>query len=277
MTLAFSDISKVVHGQFDVSEIASAITIGRWVGSVFTRGSDAQIFEPIAAQYGLRLNTLPPWLRSVVFSRSGTILGEQQREVHAQNTIPDVYVDTIEGVATFLVLILRFTERVEEIVTYIEELLKGHFGLVFGGYLETIDPETGQPRSALPFSVRDVLRTFTNAIIDADAASPQSNLCQEWMSQLMNVIGSSKFLDASTRYPIHHHRQMLVRLLGKESSKVSHTNIQTFAAGCAMIALAARANGANVQVECITESGKVTLPLELIHSPREKPFLYLFG
>jgi hypothetical protein len=273
MTLVFSGIGKIIQGQFGVNEIASAITIGRWVGSVLTRSSDARIFDPIAAKYGLRLRALPPWLRSVTFARSGTILGERQREIHAQNTIPDVSMDSIEGVATFLVLILRFVEQVEDIVEYIEELLRGDFDIVSGGDLQTTDQVTGHPQSTLPFSLRSILRTFINAVIDADATSQQSSHCRQWMSCLVNVIGSSRFLDSSTRYPNQYHRQFLKQLLRKGTPEEAQVPFHTFAAGSAMIALAALANGANVQVECITETGKVVLPPEAARITRQRPFL----
>jgi hypothetical protein len=60
MTLVFSGLGHVLSSQFGVNEVASAIAVGKVVGTLFTRQSDAAVFKPLAEQYGIRLRKITP-------------------------------------------------------------------------------------------------------------------------------------------------------------------------------------------------------------------------
>ena len=269
MTLVYSGLGHLIQSQFGINEITSALAVGKVVGSLFTRKTDAAIFEPLCLQYGIRVKALPLWLRGVSFDRSGTILGENQRKIPAKNTMKDTSIDTIEGLATFLVLILRYVESPENIIDYLESLLKGKFNAIFGGDLSSTFGR--KPQSTLPFSLRNVLRSFISSVLDADADSPQHTQSLRFMNFLSKVVGSSRFLNSSTRYSQYYHYMLLGELLGIE--KNGHCIWHTFSAGSAMIALAALANGAEVQVECFTDDGgRVIVPPETFRNTNRASF-----
>lgn len=266
MTLVFggSGLGHIIQHSFGVNEISSMITIGKAIGSVVTRASDSSIFDPLASQYGIHVTKVPQWLRKVDFDRSGSILGERQRKVNVPNTMEGVEINSLAGIATFLVLILRFVEPPADIIEDIEDLLRGTYGVVDGGTLAlnqapVVDGKI--KRESLPFSLRGLLRTFINSVTDADAQSPQRLLCLRYMAQLTTASGSARLARGSLKYSKFEIQNLLSFLLQDPGDDVRSDNqfLNTSSAGAAMVGLAASANGADVLVECITESGTVQI------------------
>ena len=138
------------------------------------------------------------------------------RKIRVENTLSDASIETIEGLATYLVFILRYVESPPTSVGHIEQLLKGHLSIVSGGRLE--NRRSNKPGSILHPSVRTVLRTFVNSIPDADADSPQRSHCLEMMSHLVKVVGSGKFPDSLTGHSHRCSHQLLSGLLGSEDT-----------------------------------------------------------
>ncbi|PMD32175.1 hypothetical protein L207DRAFT_572434 [Hyaloscypha variabilis F] len=130
MTLVPSTLGQLIQTQLGVNELASAVVVGKAVGSLITRQSDASFFLPLQRKYGLFVRDIPKYLQSITFDRSGTILGDRQRRIPVENTLEGVKLDSVEGIATFMVLILRHVESPADIVDYLEDMLKGEFRLV---------------------------------------------------------------------------------------------------------------------------------------------------
>jgi hypothetical protein len=260
MTLVFTGFGHLIQHSFGANEISSMLTIGKAIGSIVTRQSDASIFEPLAVEYGIRITQIPAWLSKVQFDRKGTILGARQRQVPVPNTLANVNISSIEGVATFLILILRYVESPTDIVEDVEDLLRGDYGIINGGALEGGNaPMVGgeAQKKSLPFSLRGVLRSFINGVIDADAVSPQRHTCMTLMERLMHLLGGNSSLGSSMKYVKMEHQKLLELLLssGPLDGQVSEKCFNTLSAGTAMIGLAAAANGANIVVECVREGG----------------------
>jgi hypothetical protein len=279
MTMVFAGLGQLVQTQFGANEVASMLTIGKAIGSVITRQSDSSIFMPLAAEYGIHVTRIPPWFHGVQFDRIGTILGNRQRKVPIQNTMANVGIDSLEGIATFLVLILRYVEPPSDIVEDIEDLLRGDYEIINGGSLELsnapiVDGEI--QKKSLPFSLRGVLRSFVNSVIDADALSPQRKECMSLLGRLTCLIGRTKHLQTSLKYVKLEHQKLLTYLLSIQAAggEGGMECFNTLSAGAAMIALAAAANGANVLVECIQETRVTQLkPGGLSTHDRESPRL----
>jgi hypothetical protein len=173
----------------------------------------------------------------------------------------------IEGIATFLVLIIRYVEGIVDSVFYVRSLIKGDYHITSGGELEreghSAEAEINNP-PVLPFSLDAILRTFINSVIDTDADSLQHRTALAWISLLTDIVGSSKFMRDATTHSRDEYQRLLWQLLGRQSrSDESPTNrFDTLSAACAMIALAARANGADVYVECRTSGGSIPIPAD---------------
>ncbi|KAL9120007.1 MAG: hypothetical protein Q9187_003437 [Circinaria calcarea] len=252
MAWLFSGLDGLVQGQFDTNEIASSHLVGKVVGSLFTRQTEAAIFEALGRRYGIHVEALPSWLRDVSFERSGTVSRDNMRKIHAENTLIDISMDTVEGLATFLVLILRYVEPPRNILGYIEDLLQGHLYIISGKSLGANKSKI--PRGVVLPSVRNVLRSFVNSILDADVDSPQHTCCLKMISHLWKVDENSKSLDALTRHPLGCSRQLLSRLLGNGGCGKTGGMFHTFSIGSAMIVLAALANVADVWVDVANAS-----------------------
>ncbi|QPC69494.1 hypothetical protein HYE68_000246 [Fusarium pseudograminearum] len=227
MSLVLSRLGLLVSGGFTVNETASALT-----------------------QYGVRFTKLAPWLEDVQFDRSGTILGGQLREIPCQNTIFDVKLRTVEGVATFIVLVARYVESRQQLAKYVEDMIRGKYYIVCGGDLETREKDDLE-RVSMPYSSRILLQSFVNAVIDADARSPQHDRCRQLLGELTHVVGSAMFQKQTSK----HARGQKTSISGKQDNIFN-----TLSAAVAMIALAAMANGAHVRVVCQTSSGSVEIP-----------------
>ncbi|OCL07291.1 hypothetical protein AOQ84DRAFT_365090 [Glonium stellatum] len=178
MTLQGPLFGSVLSGQFGVNEIAPAITVGKFVGSLFTREKDSEIFQPLVKGYGIYLRRLSNYLYT--------------------DTLPDVKLDSVVGVATLLILILRYVEAAEDIVEDLQCLLKGEFGIIRGGRLEPTNSEPAM--ETLPFSIREPLRSYVRSVLDADADSPQHHRCIVWLSHLSLLVGNSRNLWSTSKY-----------------------------------------------------------------------------
>ncbi|CAF3491241.1 unnamed protein product [Fusarium graminearum] len=261
MSLVLSRLGLLVSGGFTVNETASALTVGKIVGSVVSRHTDASLFDAFIQQYGVRFTRLPPWLEDVQFDRSGTILGGQLREIPCQNTIFDVKLRTVEGVATFIVLVARYVESRQQLAKYVEDMIRGKYYIVSGGDLETREKDDLE-RVSMPYSSRILLQSFVNAVIDADARSPQHDRCRQLLGELTHVVGSAMFQKQTSKHARGQCQRFLQQFLGQRTSVSGKPDniFNTLSAAVAMIALAAMANGAHVRVVCQTSSGSIEIP-----------------
>ena len=266
MTLVFPGFGKLLQVQLGANEIAAAITIGRFVGSLFTRSTDSKILGVIAAKFDIRLVRVPEWLGYISLSRSGRMNGAAQRKIEIENTIQDLEIATIEGVVTFVILILRYVEPTDVIVEYVIDLLCGKYKIIDGGLLKgNID--------RLPFSVRGNLRTLVNGVIDADATSSQHQEYCELMTAFTRISSMENFSHVPNKYAQDYQEKMLRRLFDFEDVKSpKEWSYDTVSIASAMIAVAAMANGANIELECVTESGRFSLS-QGTRSPKLTPFV----
>ena len=265
MTLVFnSSLGKLVQTQFGMNEISSAVIVGKAVGSLLSRQTDGTTLGLLAAQNGNFVRRIPQYLENVIFHRSGTMLGDRQRKISVENTLEGVTINSVEGIATFMILILRHVESMEDIVDYLEDLLRGEFWLV--GSCQRED----EKQTRLPYTARQILRTFINGVIDADKDSQQLNETRRLMSALVMCVGSAKFLEPMSS-PAQHHLEGFLRFLlsnaRQDLQPNEHLVFDTLAAGGAMTALAAAANGAAVKVQCWM-GGHQGRPVVLSEPPR---------
>ncbi|KAK7995439.1 hypothetical protein PG990_014212 [Apiospora arundinis] len=253
MALVFSsNLGRLVQTQFGVNEIASCVIVGKRVGSLLTRKSDAAVFQPLCSEYGLFVRSIPKYLEPFTFDRPGIIYGKDQRTIKAPNVLEDVNLASIEGIATLLVLILRHTNGRADLVDYVADLLKGSFWLV--GCPSADSPSNDRP---LPFSLREVLRSFVSSVDDADMDTPQTKRFRMWMTTLAMTIGSAEFSKSSGRFAQYEQDRFLGCFLGspeaRDAKGTEHSNFDTLSARAALVAIACAANGANVQVRCMTK------------------------
>jgi hypothetical protein len=278
MTLVLNAGGHLLQYQLGINEFASSLVVARTIGSIFSRKADSSIFKAFSDQYGVRFNKMPPWLEDVTLQRPGTILGEHQRRIPVDNTLADVEFNTVEGAATFMILIIRYVVPTRERALYIQELLCGDFGILNGGLLEQDHgPDISQPD--IPYPTRTILRKFIDAVIDSDADSPQHHKALQWMSDLTQLVGGSDFLDRTTRHSSGQYKKLLRQLLGQKTFVVGRPKLvhHTLSAGAAMITLAAIANGAHAQVICKTSTGTFVLPKKARPLTQESAFtVYLW-
>lgn len=264
MTLIFtSKLGQLVQSQFGVNEISSCVIVGKAIGSIFTRQSDASVFGPLQQEYCLFIRAVPKYLESVKFDRTGVILGNNQRKIRVDNTLEGVVINSIEGIATFMVLILRHIHGPGDLVDYLEELLQGQFGII------GVAKSDRTRKFNLPYSLRDVLRSFVIAVADADADSPALNSFRNAMSRLVAAVGDSGFLDTVGDPSEHEQDRLLGALLrgpDEHQERIEASDFHTLSASAAIIALAAASNGANVVVQCQTDA---KLPV-ILAEPRNK-------
>jgi len=144
------NLGKIIQTQFRLTEISSAITIGKVVGTIITREQDATIWKPLSLQHGIHFTRLPNYLEHVKLYRSEDVSGERQRVIRYDSKMPGINLKSIEGIATFLVLIVRYVETPHGIVQYIEHPLKCDYYILDGGELE--EPNSGLEIIMLPLS-----------------------------------------------------------------------------------------------------------------------------
>ena len=266
MTLVWEGWGRLLQIQLGANELASSILVSRFIASIASRYSDAKIFEPLTTELGVVIRSLPPWLQDISLDRSGFVLGQNQRRIPIKNTIPKVSIRSVEGIATFIVLMSYHGQPVDVILSWIENLVSGKYHIISGGTL-------GGGEARLPFPTRDLLRRFVDGEKEADTASEQKVQCQRWMRLLTREIGSNDGLHFSSQYSQERDQRFLERLFDSRNSQGSFgPEFHTVSAGSAMIALAARVNGANVCVDCVSVRGRVTIPPESAQSSHQAPF-----
>jgi hypothetical protein len=190
----------------------------------------------------------------------------------------DVQIDTLQGVASFIVLCCRYVETPKAITGMMQTLILGGIGNVDQGKLR---------EQQMPHTMRPLLESFVKATIDADADSSQSQTARKWMAELSVLLGTSWECDSDSLSQRTHSENIGVisEILGGASmvdemskhvgelfSQANQTSSnavvprgpqhvhETLSLQSAYIALAAAANGANVLVECVTSTATTTIP-----------------
>ena len=264
MTLVFSAAtSALMSGSFGVNEVASAITVGRYVGSIFSRRQDAKILDLVSELNKLEIQEAPDWLTTVRFTRRATIHGERMRRVTAYNVLNDLDMGSVDGVATFIALILRYVQTPESTAGIIAQLLRGRFGILTcaSGYVET----------PLPYSMKGNIVKFVQSVWESDKDSVQNGDCLQWLSELTSYVGKSHDARTHSSYSLAEQERFIgVLLAARMTTHRFPVTFHTLSASVAIVALAARAQGAQVQLECVvrTEDGGVEakqLPIASSH------------
>ncbi|KAI9691036.1 MAG: hypothetical protein M1822_008656 [Bathelium mastoideum] len=183
-------------------------------------------------------------------------------------------INSLTGIATFLVLILRFVQPLDHITGDIEDMLRGTYEVVDGG---TLAVDQGASHERLPFSFRGLLKNFVSSVVDADADSPQRMQCLKYMAELTQVSGSRRLSKKSLRYARFQHQNVLSSIFKRSSIGSNRENelYNTVSVGAAMIGLAAAANGADILVECVIENGSRVLINEQSTSAQHSSRQYL--
>ena len=285
MTLVFNGAGGGLQQiQLGVNELASSLFVGKQVGTILSRKTDANIFHILQTQYDVTVKPIPVWMENLSLNRNFSILGEGMRRINGPTSMEEVEIDSLQGVATFMVLCCRYVLSTSAMIKTIESLLMGGLGAINKGRLL---------EEGLPYALKPNIATFVRATKDADAASTQSDNAKTWMAALLMVTKSSwrRNQEANSLRTYTRVQQFLGDLLGGptvEEELMKHTQAllrgsepgsnmshqakihrhekrthDTISLDVAYIALAAAANGADICVECITEDNKAIIPAHL--------------
>ena len=263
MTLVVGVSNGLQQLQLGFNELASALVIGKIVGTAFTRRSDAEVFNILESEYGVRLRAMPDWMKNFRFSRAGVIHGQGMRRLDCTRLMDNIDVESLQGFASIVVLCCRYVMPINVIVG----VLEGFIG--FGQ--EAICPgKLGDHGTRLSMPLKALLANFVRATIDSDANSQQAADVKNWMADLAKEVGVSTSLRFVAGRAHEQNRLLAAKIMGdlkpgegaedglpRESfQRVEHT----LSMATASIALAAAANGADVSVQCITPNGIRTIP-----------------
>jgi hypothetical protein len=279
MTLQLSLASSAAAGSlaslgFGPNEIASSLVIAKHIGSYFSRDENANLFFVYESHLGVRVTSVPRWLENVVFERTSMIMRGGLNLIRGPRSMSNVEMSKLEGVATFIVLVLKPAVEKSEIVSMLERLLDGKLG--------TIVRRGSIDGPALPYNLKPLLRSFVEATLDCDADCQQSNQARQWMAELAHATGAVE-IKTTERFQLRRNQMamnLLSELLGgptvedgivdqrKHSTSSSQQEEEmrparvhhTLSLHMAYIALAARANGAEVLVEVVTSTGLFVIP-----------------
>ncbi|KAF2266856.1 hypothetical protein CC78DRAFT_531297 [Lojkania enalia] len=273
MTLVFGTSSAGNRGalqqiQLGINELASAFVIGKSIGSVVSRDSDATIFRILEDDFGVRVHSIPVWLENFRFPRRGTVYGQGMSRHDCQGLMQGIKVRSLQGVASIIVLCCRFSESVDRITTILE-LVISH-----GDNSSVISPGIlGEPASRMAYSMKELLSNFVRATIDSDADSEQALDALKWMAKFAIDVGISKRRRLSVGRVQEHNLNLVTKLIStikgvneasdegdnlpRESGQLVH---DTLSIGAVSIALAARANSASVTLQCVTAKGVKDIP-----------------
>lgn len=281
MTAVVSRVGSLQQIQWGVNELASGLYVGKVVGSLLTRKRDADVFRVLESQYGVKVRSLPSWLEGVGLKRPFVAFGESLRRIEGDVTMEELDVRALQGLATFVVLCCRYVDSDKAIVKRLEALLVGSLGAIDRGRLSS---------EGVPYALKPMLATFVRATKDADAASTQAAFAKEWMAQLLHqtaapwtrqarqgrsavdvrkaqvvgdLLGGPTIQEEVTKHlpsfrPVATESIESQLIQSHRSSKRTH---ETVSIDSAYIALAARANGADACVSCMTSTGEKTIPL----------------
>ncbi|RYP70594.1 hypothetical protein DL769_004916 [Monosporascus sp. CRB-8-3] len=270
MTLVFGTGSRgpLQQMQWGVNELSSAFVIGKSIGSVFSRDTDATIFQVLEGEFGVRVRNIPVWFENFRFPRRGTIHGRGMSRHDCQDLMQGIKLHSLQGVASMIVLCCRFSESVDRI-TNILELVIGR-----GGKSSVISPGSlGDHSVRLAYSMKELLSNFVRATIDSDADSEQAGNVLKWMANFAVDVGISTRRRLSVGRVQDHNLKLITKLIsttegideaGNESDNLPRESGQlvhdTLSVGAVSIALAARANGAKVALQCVTAKGVKDIP-----------------
>ncbi|KAG6355672.1 hypothetical protein INS49_003635 [Diaporthe citri] len=281
----FSGSSWGLQGiTFGVNELSSSLTVANSCGSIFTRPELTKLLSAIQELYDIRVDIHPLWLQHVKFSRLSRVLGEGMRRLAVRGMMDDVEIHSLSGVATFVVLCCRYTDNER----MIQEMLK----LLLSGDLGTVLKFDGSVGPNLPHTMTVQLQKFVGSCLQTDMDSTVSTQAKAWMAELAHYGQVGRYgSDFEISRP-QASQQLMAELLGgrsmeehmKEYSRgldisteageamavASSTEIRepwarvynTLHLSSAYIALAARANGADVVVQCFTQDGSKFFPSE---------------
>ncbi|RYP13215.1 hypothetical protein DL765_006987 [Monosporascus sp. GIB2] len=236
MTLVFGSGNggSLQQMQWGINELASAFVIGKSIGSVFSRDTDATIFQIIEDQFGVRVNRIPEWFEGFRFPRRGTVHGR---------------------------------ESVDRITSILEQVIeRGPTSVLYHGRL-------GDHATRMAYSMKELLSNFVRATIDSDADSEQAANVLKWMAQFAMDVGISMRRRLSVGRVQDHNLKLITKLLsdtrgineaGSEGDNLSRESgrlvYDTISIGAVSIALAARANGAKITLQCVTVKGTKDIP-----------------
>lgn len=264
MTLQLTAAGQLQQLQLGLPEIASALVIGKYIGSIFTQQNDANIFSILEKDFEVRVLSVPSWLEDVKFPRTTRLHGQNMRLLKGPMAFENVRIRSLEGLATFVVLCCRYTESVKTMVQILTEL-------ILGKVTPLVHPGQFQDSVALPHMVRPLVSTFVRATIDSDADSAPSLRAKEWMAMLGIEIGMAFGRPRPSKLARQKSIDIIGELLGgscwsrvsssKQEQDIGETRMfDTMYLGAATIALAASANGADVRLECLSRESKRDLP-----------------
>ena len=263
MTLVLGVANGLQQLQFGFNELASALVIGKIVGTAFTLQTDAEVFNILEYKYEVRLKAIPDWMRTFQFSRTGVIHGQGMRRLNCSSLMDNIDVESLQGFASMIVLCCRYVMSTNAIVGVLEGFLGSGQEAVYPGKL-------GDHGARLSIPVKALLANFVRATIDSDANSQQAADVFKWMADLASDVGVSTKIQLTSRRAHEQNRLFIAKMMGdmkptegaedglprERFQLVSHT----LSMATASVALAAAANGADVSVECITQNGIKTIP-----------------
>ncbi|CAF9911828.1 MAG: hypothetical protein HETSPECPRED_000458 [Heterodermia speciosa] len=284
MALVLQGAGVLQQIQLGVNELAASLFVGKYVGSILTRKQDAKLFQVLEDEFGVKVKGVPAWLEDVQLDRKFCILGEGLRRIEGKSSMQHVRINTLEGLATFLVLCSRYSIPDKAIVKLLEVFLLGGLGAIDRGKLQD---------EALPYTLKPLVAAFIRSTKDADAASKQNAKAQTWMSELLLKVDLPRycFSKKNSQHVFTKLSQFIGDLLGGstvEEEFIKHTKApqrsnrshpddgrrrihETVSLDVANVALLAAANGADLCVECITDTTQIILPSHI--KPTETKFL----
>ena len=263
MTLVLGVANGLQQLQFGFNELASALVIGKIVGTAFTRQTDAEVFNILEAKYEVRLKAIPDWMRSFQFSRTGVIHGQGMRRLNCSSLMENIDVESLQGFASMVVLCCRYAISTDAIFRVLEGLLSSGQEAIFPGKLADDGTRLSVPMKAL-------LANFVRATMDSDANSQQAGDVFKWIADLASDIGVSTKIQLTSSRAHEQNRLFIRKIMGDMKptegaedglSRESFQRVEhTLSMATASIALAAAANGADVSVQCITTNGVKIIP-----------------
>ena len=120
MTLVLQGAGALQQIQLGVNELAASLFVGKYVGSILTRKQDAKLFQVLEGEFDVKVKEVPAWLENVQLDRKFCILGEGLRRIEGKSSMKNVEMNTLEGLATFLVLCSRYSISDKAIVKLLE-------------------------------------------------------------------------------------------------------------------------------------------------------------
>lgn len=105
--------------QFGLNEFASALTLAKSTGSIFSVQNDAGVFQYIEDACDVRVTSVPPWLEEFSIARATTVLGSKFQRVQGPQLLENVKINSIEGLCAVIVLCCKYAESVSKIVAMV--------------------------------------------------------------------------------------------------------------------------------------------------------------